>query len=426
MNDHKVDSKQSWQATLWICFAAQICSAVSYSTILPFLPLYLRHLPTSSRWSITTLSGMVYSAQAFTMMFASPFWGALADRYGRKPMVVRAMLGGGISILLMGFVATAGQLIFLSGVQGLFSGVISAVTALVVSKVPRDKTGYAMGIIQLGLWGGVALGPLLGGLVTDLFGFRMTFIATALLLCASGASIWIAIDESFTPAGRHASGKQSFFRNWARIVSYPGLAATFIIRFLVSVGRTALSPVLPLFVQALRPGNPHTAGYTGLVLGLSSAASTIAAVYLGRLGDRVGHHRVALYSGIVTALFFFPQTFIERPWQLLVLYTITGAGIGGLTPSLSALLARLSKPSDAGSVYGIDNSITAGGRAGAPLIAALVAAWFGMRWVFAATGLVFVAATVMVAVCLSAEAMGRREGEAAEVIELEIAAGEQE
>ncbi len=363
---------------------------------------------------------MVYSVQAFTMMFASPFWGALADRYGRKPMVVRAMLGGGISILLMSFAATAGQLIFLRAVQGLFSGVISAVSALVVSKTPRDKTGYAMGILQLGLWGGLALGPLLGGFLADRFGFRLTFMATSLLVCASGVSIWIAIDESYTPATSHTRGERSFLRTWRRIFSYPGLGATFVIRLLVSMGRTGLSPFLPLFVQALRPGNPHAAEYTGLILGLSSAASTVAALYLGRLGDRVGHHRIALYSGMVTALFFFPQTLVDKPWELLILYTVTGAGIGGLTPSLSSLLARLSKPSDAGGVYGIDNSITAAGRTAAPLIASLVAAWFGLRWVFCATGLVFVAVAVMTALFLSSQAMGRRGEETAEIIELEL------
>jgi len=124
---------------------------------------------------------------------------------------------------------------------------------------------------------------------------------------------------------------------------------------------SAALPFLRFFAfrAVLMPGNKHIAGYTGLVLGVSSAASTIAAVYLGRLGDKIGHQRIAFFSAIGTALFYFPQSFVTKPWQLMVLYTLTGAGIGGLTPSLAALLAKLSKPADAGSVYGIDNSITA-------------------------------------------------------------------
>jgi len=360
------------------------------------------------------------------MMIASPFWGALADRYGRKPMVVRAMLGGGITILLMGFVATAEQLIFLRAVQGLLSGVISAVSALVVSKVPRNKTGYAMGILQLGLWSGVSLGPLLGGYLSDLFGFHVTFIATALLLCASGITVWIMVDETHAPVISSSRGLKAFAHNWRRVLSYPGIMATFALRFMSSVGRTALSPILPLFVQILMPGNKHIAGYTGLVLGISSAASTVSAVYLGRLGDKVGHERVALFSAIVTAVFYFPQSFVAKPWQLMALYTLTGAGIGGLTPSLAALLARLSKPEDAGSVYGIDNSLTAAGRTLSPILAATVAAWFGYRGVFCATGVIFIGVVVLIAMTLPAPKILRMgKTTTPEVIELELAEKEE-
>jgi len=420
---HKLDnaSTQSWQKTLWICFAAQLCTAVGFSTIFPFLPLYLRHLSTTSHLSTATLSGLVYSVQAFTMMIASPFWGALADKYGRKPMVVRAMVGGGIIILLMGFVKTVEQLIFLRAVQGIFTGVISAVSALVVSKVPRNKTGYAMGILQLGLWSGMSLGPLLGGLLSDYFGFRFSFIATAFLLCTSGIIVWINIEESYTPVRSSGKGLKSFARNWHRILLYPGIIATFVIRLLCSMGRTGLAPILPLFVQSIGSVSHHAAGYTGLVLGLSSAASTVSALYLGKLGDKIGHQRIAFYSAIVTALFFLPQSLVTKPWQLMILYTITGAGIGGLTPSLSALLARLSKPADAGSVYGIDNSLTAAGRAISPLIAALVAAWLGLRSVFIVTGLFFAVVVIIIALFLPKREQGSGVPETSEIIERELA-----
>jgi DHA1 family multidrug resistance protein-like MFS transporter len=326
----------------------------------------------------------------------------------------------------MGFVTTAEQLIFLRAVQGLLSGVIAAVSALVVSKVPQNKTGYAMGILQLGLWSGVSLGPLLGGYLSDLFGFHVTFMATAALLCASGIVVWIAVDETHTPALGSSRGMKSFAQNWHRVLRYPGIIATFVLRFFSSVGRTALSPILPLFVQILMPGNKHIAGYTGLVLGVSSAASTIAAVYLGRLGDKIGHQRIAFFSAIGTALFYFPQSFVTKPWQLMVLYTLTGAGIGGLTPSLAALLAKLSKPADAGSVYGIDNSITAAGRALSPLIAAMVAAYFGLRWVFCATGVIFAGAVIIIAVMLPTQKNGpQSEITSPEVIERELAETEE-
>ena len=72
-----------WQRTLYIMFFAQMITAVGFSTIFPFLPLYVKDLGTNTGLSLELLAGLVYSGQAFAMMIASPFWGAIADRYGR-------------------------------------------------------------------------------------------------------------------------------------------------------------------------------------------------------------------------------------------------------------------------------------------------------------------------------------------------------
>ena len=96
-----------WLRTLIIMFFAQLMTAVGFSSIFPFLPLYVESLGTNTDLSLEFLAGLVYSAQAFTMMLASPIWGALADRFGRKLMVERAMFGGSVILLLMAFVTSA-------------------------------------------------------------------------------------------------------------------------------------------------------------------------------------------------------------------------------------------------------------------------------------------------------------------------------
>lgn len=85
-----------WQRTLYILVAAQVFTAIGFSSFFPFLPLYVKDLGSSSGINIEILAGLVYSGQAFTMMVASPFWGRLADSYGRKLMVERAMFGGAV------------------------------------------------------------------------------------------------------------------------------------------------------------------------------------------------------------------------------------------------------------------------------------------------------------------------------------------
>ena len=107
-----------WKRTLTIVVFAQMMTAVGFSSIFPFLPLYVDALGARSGLSVEVLAGLVYSAQAFTMMLASPVWGALADRYGRKLMVQRAMFGGAVLLFLMALVRSAEELVLLRGMQG--------------------------------------------------------------------------------------------------------------------------------------------------------------------------------------------------------------------------------------------------------------------------------------------------------------------
>ena len=93
-------------------FVAQLLTAVGFSVIFPFLSLYVTELGSRTALSVEFLAGAVFSAQAITMMIASPIWGAVADRYGRKLMVERAMFGGAVIMLLMGFVRSGEELVF--------------------------------------------------------------------------------------------------------------------------------------------------------------------------------------------------------------------------------------------------------------------------------------------------------------------------
>jgi len=387
----------AWKRTLGLLVVVQFSSALGFSIIFPFLPLYLKQLGSSTSLSLEMLSGLIYSVQAITMTIASPFWGAVADRYGRKPMVVRAGCGGAVVILLMGFVQTAEQLIFLRAVQGLITGVISASSALVAAVVPRERTGYAMGLLQLGLWSGVSAGPLLGGVLSDLMGFRATFVVTAILLVLSGLSVWIGVEEPFERAQQLRAGLFGFLGDWRRILANPSLDFTLLLRFLGAIGRSALEPVLPLFVLALASSPARVATATGLVVGVASAASTVTSVYLGRSGDRAGHARVALACGIGAAVCYGAQVWVGTLGQLLVLQILTGLCFGGLLPSLSAMLVEYSQRGDEGCVYGIDNAVVSAGRTVGPLLGAVSALAFTPRGTFLLTGIIYALSSLLAA-----------------------------
>jgi DHA1 family multidrug resistance protein-like MFS transporter len=395
-----VSGLETWQRTLFILFFAQLMVAVGFSTVFPFLPLYVEQLGSTSGLSIEFLSGLVYSAQAFTMMLASPVWGMVADRYGRKLMVERSMFGGAAVLLFMAFVTSAEQLVVLRAVQGMITGTIAAASALLASVTPRQHMGYAMGLLQVGFGTGIAIDPFIGGAVADLFGYSVVFYITAVMLFLAGVTVHWGVQENFTPEELSGEKKLGFIQQWRELMSTAGVMMTFVIRFLTSLGRMMIFPIIPLFIATLLVDSSKLNTFTGLVLGVSSAATTISAVFLGKLADRIGYRIVLIVSMAGMAIMYAMQGYVTAGWQLLILQALGGVALGGVIPIISALLANYIKAGGEGSVYGLDNSINAAGRTAAPMLGAAIATGWDYSVVFLATGLVFLISTILAVVGL--------------------------
>ncbi len=386
---------QGWERTLYILFFAQLMTAVGFSSIFPFLPLYVTELGSSMGLSIELLSGLVFSAQAFTMMLASPVWGALADRYGRKLMVVRSTVGGSVLLLAMAFVQSGEQLVLLRAMQGVITGTLAASNALVASVVPRERTGYAMGLLTVAVGSGVAIGPLVGGAVADIYGYSAAFYVTAAMLFLSGLLVLVGVKEEFVPQAKTRDSSVGVIASWVVLLRTKGLGIAYGIRFVTQLGRMMIVPITPLFIQELMGGTDGVNTVTGLVTGVYAGMLTLSSIYLGRLGDRVGHRRVVLISVLFVALLYLPQSLVDQSWQLLLLLGLAGAAMGGVIPTVSALMAGYSSADEAGMVYGLDNSVRAAARSIAPLIGSFIALWVGIRGTFVATGVIFLLAWLL-------------------------------
>jgi len=388
-----------WQRVLVILFISQLLAAMGFSTIFPFLPNYVNELGSAWGLDLILLAGAVFSAQGLAMMFTSPIWGAVSDRFGRKLMVQRAMFGGAVLIFLMAFVRNAEELIFLRILQGAVTGVISANNALIASVTPRERSGFALGALQTALTSGVAFGPVVGGLLADTYGYRVTHIVTAILLLAGGLIVQFGIQERFQrPKNVRRFG--GFFGDWSHVLKTPGVAGTFWARFFAWLARGILIPILPLFIPILLAGTGRTATFTGLVIGIAALTSTISALYLGNLGDRIGHRRVLTWSSAAAALCYLPMAFVDSGTQLLILNGLAGIAIGGVMPSISALLNVATDDTEVGSAFGLDNAVVAASRAVSPLIGVGLASLlgggeFGYRAVFFAAAIMFIVTMVI-------------------------------
>ncbi len=377
---------EAWKRNLYIIWVSQLVAISGFAVVFPFLPYYVQELGVTELEQVELWSGALFATQAITMAIFAPIWGALADRYGRKVMVQRAMFGGAITMAAMGFAQNVWQLAALRALQGMLTGTVSAATTLVASSTPRERSGYALGLLQMAVWSGASVGPLLGGLVADTWGYRAAFWVTGILLFLAGLTVWRFVSEDFQPPTRESgSASGGFWAGVTLVIHQHSLLSLFSIRFITRLAVRMIGPVLPLFVQTIAPSTARLATTTGLISGVQAGTSAIGAVTLGRAGDRIGYRRVLLACMVAGAILYVPQFFVTTPWQLLILQGAVGLVMSGVLASLSALLAILAPEGRQGAVYGVDASVVSAANAVGPMLGASIAATVGLRAPFLLT-----------------------------------------
>jgi MFS transporter, DHA1 family, multidrug resistance protein len=383
----------SWRRNLYILFLVQLLSLAGFSMVIPFLPLYIKELKITTGGSIEFWAGVTFAAQAVTMMISAPFWGAIADRYGRKLMLVRASLGGAVILAAMGFVQSAEQLALLRLLQGFVTGTIPAANALIAASSPKEHTGEALGVVQTGAWVGVAIGPLIGGVIGDMFGFRESFWVTGALLALAGVAVIYWVDEDFQSVAK--IDRPKMLDSFRRVLGRPHMIGLYSEAFFQSLGRTLIFPIAALFVMELMGDSPGVATVTGLTLGVRAVTGSISAVWLGRLSDRIGHGRVLVFSFAAVMLIYIPQPFVTSAWQLVVLQALTGFADGGILPAIGALMNLQVPTGYQGATYGLSASVNSAGRCLAPMMGVAFAINFGLRSVFVLAVAVYALAALL-------------------------------
>jgi MFS family permease len=149
----------SWQRSLRALWLAELVAVAGTNAIMSILPLYLPVLGVQSEQEVRMWAGIVFSVFALSLAVFSPIWGAFSDRYGRKVTVMAAMLGGSLTITLMGSAQNVYQLVLLRGLEGALGGmVILTSSTLVATIVPHERAGYALGVFRTAIYAGASLG----------------------------------------------------------------------------------------------------------------------------------------------------------------------------------------------------------------------------------------------------------------------------
>ncbi len=376
----------SWRRNLYALWIAQLLAIMGFSLRVPFLPFFLGDLGVDTVEGQALWSGIVNAAGAGVMAFSAPVWGIVADRYGRKPMLLRSQFSAFFTIGLMVFATAPWQLLGLRLVEGALAGTVTAAAALVAVSMPRDRLGFGLGMIQTAVFSGSAIGPLLGGVLADQIGYRASFGVSAVMLLSSGMITLFFVQERFTPVRRDA-GAPKHISMW-KVAAAPALLGLIGVMFAVRFSSAAVQPITPLFIGELAHDMGNAATQAGLAMGVLGLTSAISSVFLGRLGDKRGHRKILLICLIGSGLVYLPMAASQHPWQLIVLEAVFGVFAGGTIPAANALIAKLTPPERQGAMYGVVAAASSVGGFLGPLIGAGLAAGVGFRVTFVLTGVV--------------------------------------
>ena len=393
----------NWQRNLAAIWTVQLLAIIGFSLRVPFLPFYLADLGVDTVQGQTLWSGMINAVGAGVMAISAPLWGIYADRHGRRLMLIRAAFGGMLTVGLMGLATAPWQLLGLRMLEGALTGTVTAATVLVATTTPKQRIGFALGMLQTAIFAGASLGPLIGGVLADRIGMRPTFFIAGAMLGLSGLLTVLVVRERFTPAPPKpreedlALGRLERFLASARPLFTGALVTLIITLFVVRFAAMAVQPTMPLFVQQRAPGTTDAASLAGIVLGVLGAASAASAVVLGRLSDRLGHRKILFISVVTAGILYLPMALVRSPWQLAVLLGLFGLAAGGMIPTANALIANLTPSHRRATMYGISSSSAALGGFAGPLIGATIAAALGFRVSFIVVGvmLLVLSAAVM-------------------------------
>jgi DHA1 family multidrug resistance protein-like MFS transporter len=372
------DSSSYWKQNLKVAWLGNFLTGTSFTLVMPFISVFVEELGVGPGL-VEYYAGLAVSTNALAAALMAPIWGSLADRYGRKPMMVRAAF---VMIFTMGgmaFVPNVFWLLVLRVLNGVFTGYIPNATALIASQVPKDKTGYALGTLSTGAVAGNLIGPTLGGVLAEMFGVHTVFLLVGLLYAIVVILTVFYIREDFVPIKK--SDALPVKEVFAQVKDRKILAGLFVTSMVIIAAAQAVVPILTLYVRHLGQTD-NLLFVAGFIISLPGMASLATSGYLGKLGDRIGNHRLLLMALTYSLLINVFCVFAENPFQLGLLRFLYGFGTGALLPSVNSLLTKLTPKEGISRIFAYNQLFNNLGSVVGPMMGSAVAAQMGYDWVF--------------------------------------------
>ncbi|CAM4416624.1 MFS transporter [Paenibacillus alkaliterrae] len=386
---------QSWKRTMWILWFGVLFCSSSYTMSVPFLPLFLFDLGVEKS-SVNLWAGIVHSSAFLVGAVMAPLWGLLADKYGKRKMVIRAGLSLAVIYALIAFVQTPWQLVGVRMLHGFVGGFVPASMSIVASVAPKEKLGWSLGMMQAGTMTGGILGPLFGGLLAEAFGLRRSFVAAAVIILAATVAVIVWVREGKGGLEGAAEEKKEKPVTYRMAFRNRALMSMLLLLVLFQLSVNMIQPLLTLHIAELQGGLQGAVLSAGFVLSLIGIAGILASPVWGRLGERKGYYRILTVCLLAAGMVISIQYFVQDLWLFAIVQFIFGLFMAGIGPIVNTLVVQSTDEQFRGRSFGLTTSANQIGAMLGPLIGGLLGLAVGIHWIFVATGMMMAGAGMTV------------------------------
>ncbi len=376
------DIMELWKRNLIVCWFGMFVTSIGMSQLGPVLPLYIDRLGVHNTALISQFSGIAFGVTFIISAIFSPIWGLAADKFGRKPMLLRASLGMSVIIFCMGFAHNVYILIGLRLLQGVITGFGTACTTMIATQTDKDHAGWALGTLSTASVGGSLLGPIIGAYIGETLGLQNVFFLTGALLMVAFITTALFVKESFTRQDKKVLKVKEI---WGIIPDKSLMVTMFVTFFVLTIALYSIEPVITLYITQLSAHSTHVALLAGMAFSASGLANILAAPRLGKISDKIGPHKVILVALIMAGLMVIPQAFVKNAWQLTGLRFLLGLATAGLTPAVNTLVKQITPDAITGRVFGFNMSAGYLGVFVGSILGGQIGAYLGVKYVFFVT-----------------------------------------
>lgn len=375
-----------WKRNLPVLWIAVFLCCASYTSCIPFLPVYLLRELGVAPDEVNFWAGICFAVTFLGCTIMAPYWGALADHVGQRKMALRAGYGLALTYFLTGVCQDVYQLMGVRILCGLVAGFVPACMSMASSSLPESRMGWGMGLMQTAMASGSIMGPLLGGYMASWFGMRMSFYIGSLALFAGTVAVMLVVKD-LTILQKGSVNATSLLADLRDSLRNKELRFIMFMFFMIQTCVMTIQPLITMYVgQLMGTMGDGAVKMSGVIFSLAGFAGIIAAPFWGKRGQSYGFVRIFALVTFIAGFINLFQIFIQDVWQFAVIQFVYGLFLAGAVPNINANLTVVTDKNTRGKAFGLSTSANQFGGVVGPLLGGVLGAALATRYVLVVTG----------------------------------------